>query len=707
MQLFPERIIDLWNKCEVRVIILLSLVLQTILIIFGNRRKLTNRVWIKIIVWSAYLSADWVATVALGNLASSIGDSKDRTTTTDSALQEFWAPFLLLHLGGPDSITAYSLEDNELWLRHFLGLIIQVGVAFYVFFRSWGNTALTFLTIPIFISGVIKYGERTYVLWSSSSEHFKDSLPSSPDSCQDFVKYIDDQDMRGKREEGSEEAMVIPQDGIHKEDNHLVLAYFLFNRTKFFFAERTLDEKERKCIHSMIKNKQNAIEAFKLVAVELGLMYDVLYTKAAIVYSRLGIILRCITFFSSISALVVFSTIIDTHVYPLTDISVTYLLLVGAALLELYALILLLLSDWAKLWLIKLKKAQHNPISKTLVDLFWRFYCHSQSLLTSKKRWSESMGQYNLISSCLKDVQYACFGVLKLPFIGKWLESKYLTSADVNADQLQEKILQYIKEQGNIVDKNDDVSSYYKHDIFLTQRGGFALERYKFTDIYWCTIGVEFADSFIIWHIATDLCYYGDLDDKYEGDVRKVLDPKCKISKCLSDYMCYLLVFRLSMLPKGISEVRYKETCAEVTTLLKQKRDDDISSESKAWKALLQKYEEANKALLQKYKDSSVEELFDMKDSQSLLKQACFLYMLLQQRVGDDFEKKWEIISAVWVEMLAYTAHHCEWREHAQQLWKGGELLTHVCLLVAHFGLSKQYFHNVLTQITPKKPHEP
>ncbi|TXG68596.1 hypothetical protein EZV62_003531 [Acer yangbiense] len=296
------------------------------------------------------------------------------------------------------------------------------------------------------------------------------------------------------------------------------------------------------------------------------------------------------------------------------------------------------------------------------------------------------MGQYNLISSCLKEVKRACFGVPKLPFIGKWLENKYLTSADVNADHLQEKILRYIKEQGNAVDKNDDVSSYYKHDIFLTQRGGFVLERYKFTDIYWCPMSVEFVDSLIIWHIAIDICYYGDLDDKYEGDVRKVLNPKCKISKCLSDYMCYLLVFCLSMLPKGISEIRYKETCAEVTTLLKQKRVDDISSESKAWKALLQKYEEANKVLLEKYKDSSVEELFDMKDSQSLLKQACFLYMLLQQRVRDDYEKKWEIISAVWVEMLAYTAHHCEWREHAQQLRKGGELLTYDCFLVAHFG---------------------
>ena len=49
------------------------------------------------------------------------------------------------------------------------------------------------------------------------------------------------------------------------------------------------------------------------------------------------------------------------------------------------------------------------------------------------------------------------------------------------------------------------------------------------------------------------------------------------------------------------------------------------------------------------------------------------------------------MISEVWVEMLGYAATHCEWKEHAQQLCKGGELLTHVCLLMAHLGLSQQY----------------
>ncbi|KAJ6410551.1 hypothetical protein OIU84_007323 [Salix udensis] len=143
--------------------VLLSLLLQTILIICGPLRKTSARVWIRILVWSAYLSADMVATVALGNLARSQGDSSgDRSKKANNSIQAIWAPFLLLHLGGPDTITAYSIEDNELWLRHLLGLVVQVGVAFYVFSRSWGSSILPFIAIPMFIAGIIKYSERTW-----------------------------------------------------------------------------------------------------------------------------------------------------------------------------------------------------------------------------------------------------------------------------------------------------------------------------------------------------------------------------------------------------------------------------------------------------------------------------------------------------------------------------------------------------------------
>lgn len=76
----------------------------------------------------------------------------------------FWAPFLLLHLGRPNTITAYFSEDNKLWLRHFHGLVVQVLGAAYVFVQAWTTAKLNFLAIPMFIAGTIKYGEKTRAL---------------------------------------------------------------------------------------------------------------------------------------------------------------------------------------------------------------------------------------------------------------------------------------------------------------------------------------------------------------------------------------------------------------------------------------------------------------------------------------------------------------------------------------------------------------
>ena len=136
--------------------------------------------------------ADWVATVALGVISNNPGDTtesigKDGSLIDEIQLTAFWARFLLLHLGGPNTITAYSIEDNELWLRHLLGLGVQTGVAVYIFLTAWTGSELSILSIPMFCVGIIKYGERTWVLMSSSNAQFRESiltpLPIIPNSC--------------------------------------------------------------------------------------------------------------------------------------------------------------------------------------------------------------------------------------------------------------------------------------------------------------------------------------------------------------------------------------------------------------------------------------------------------------------------------------------------------------------------------------------
>ncbi|TXG68347.1 hypothetical protein EZV62_003282 [Acer yangbiense] len=650
MQLFPEKLINIWNGWEVRVLVLGSLILQIVLIILGSRRKFTASLKVRIPVWSAYLIADSVASIALGTLATSKADCDDKLSESGNALQAFWAPFLLLHLGGPDTITAYSLEDNGLWKRHFLGLVLQTGVAFYVFLRSWSNSALTFIAIPMFITGIIKYGERTFVLRSSSAD-FKESRLS--------FTLLD-----------------LPPEYIIPDSSYLVQAYFLFKSSAYLFANMILDYYGPYDLSYLIINKLSAEDAFKLIEAELGFMYDVLYTKATIVYSHFGIIFRCISFFSSVSVLIIFSTIIDIHAYPIADISLTYSLLVAAVFLEIYALILFLLSDWTKIWLlIKLKTSEYNPTSRKLFHLLSRVfsYFHSPTVIGSPKRWSRSMAQFNLISYCLKDksVTRIVDFISKLVGINYW----YLTQEDVDAnlqklifEQLQDKSKKIICNFDDYVDKRKSLKE------LLDGRGDYGLK--------WSTTELDFDHCLLVWHIATDLCYYPDKFSLHR-----------EISKHLSDYMLYLLHFCPSMLPKGISfETKYKDTCKAIKRTISK------------WKVISYHHWSPGlvcNLLLQDYYMKDEQGQGEGEGDMSVLHLGCRLAKELQSK-----KIEWKTINEVWIDMLTYAANRCAWKEHEQQLTNGSELLTYVSLLMAHLGLSEQYKMKMMKTILERPDRE-
>ena len=118
-------------------LVLVSLTLQQTLLHLGSRRRYSVETWIRICLWFLYLSADSVATVALGVIFNNPGCSCDcNDSLLHNDLTAFWAPFLLLHLGGQDTITAYAVQDNELWLWHLLVLLVQLAVAHTVLAHS-------------------------------------------------------------------------------------------------------------------------------------------------------------------------------------------------------------------------------------------------------------------------------------------------------------------------------------------------------------------------------------------------------------------------------------------------------------------------------------------------------------------------------------------------------------------------------------------
>ncbi|XP_006446043.2 uncharacterized protein LOC18052878 [Citrus clementina] len=637
MQSFSEEATIFWNQWEIRILVLLSLAFQTILTIFGSRRKFTEKFWIQFLVWSSYLSADWVAIAALSKLARSDNACEDKSPKSNGELQlhAFWAPFLLIHLGGPDTITAFSLEDNELWLRHFLSLVVQFGVAIYVYLRFWSTDVLTYIATPILIVGAFKYGERVFVLYSSSKERLtKFSLPDFTDDVRDLLW-----------------------------------------QCELLFTSQFLDCGEVEWFRSRILEKISEKDIFKITAFELGFMYDFLYTKAKMIYSGLGIAARCFSLLSSVTALVLFPIFIDIPAHPLADIIISCLLLIGTIFTDLYGFILHVFSYWTKFYLSKYSNRSH-PDRSTYDATFF-----SHPLLGNHKRWCRSMGQLNLLSYCIKgEKTKPSVVVSKLLAINKTLRNQwYVTWADVS-DDLENLIFRELKEKVDKVDKNPEEPFYSTAEgrrIMSSGRGDYVLEE-RYNALSWlleCTALKPYGYNLLAWHIATELCYREDLDKHCHGNP-DTLRRSCKISKCLSDYMFYLLVVCPSLMPEetDLLETIYKHTCCDIIP-------HDYNQHSSG--------SEASPPL-----QMTAEEWQDQEYFPSAARPGRWLGQQLQCLASEEgwtYDKKWKMISEVWVEIWAYAASQSTWNEHGQHLSKGGELLTHVRLLMAHLGLSSQY----------------
>ncbi|KAI9381480.1 hypothetical protein POPTR_015G112012v4 [Populus trichocarpa] len=593
----PEEVLNLWNNWEIRGMVLLSLLLQTILIIFGPRRKTNARSWIRVLVWSAYLSADVVATVALGNLARSQGDSSgDSSEKANNSIQAFWAPFLLLHLGGPDTITAYSIEDNELWLRHLLGLVVQVIVAFYVFSRSWGSGILTFIAIPMFVVGIAKYAERTWVLWSSCSKSLKNSSLSDFGGSYYLVR-------------------TPPQD---QQRDYLLQANVFSYISKFMMQDLVPGIPELIRSRELI-SKNKADGAFKVVEAELGLVYDMLYTKAPLIYSRGGIILRFISSLLSVTAFITF----------------------------------------------QLRK------------------------LPRSERWSRSISQYNLISSSFESEPHRCLGLLG---IDEMMRQMHVTRKDLNGE-LQDLIFGHLRKKAEKIKEDLNVFDKNLRSKVIRQRGDGVLEREGLLREYkWCTTEVEFSRSILVWHLATEVCYR---DDNKDG---RNVSKEYGTSRCLSEYMMYLLVIRPNMLSKGFGDdEEYQETLRDLL-LLKYSRQGYQCTLRDLWGLKDggpddEGYQRTLRELRNSKSRGYDDRLFqtEWKTEKSVLRGVA---VLANQLLSLEPENRWWMIREVWIEMVAYAAAHCPWKEHTHQLRRGGELLTHVSLLMLHLGLTEQYEYN-------------
>ncbi|XP_048543523.1 uncharacterized protein LOC125522511 [Triticum urartu] len=100
-----------WDEWQLRVLVLGSLFVQYLLFFSSVVRRPALPSWFRLLFWLAYLGGDALAIYALATLFNRHKQQEQLA----AGLEVLWAPVLLIHLGGQHLITAYSIEDNELW----------------------------------------------------------------------------------------------------------------------------------------------------------------------------------------------------------------------------------------------------------------------------------------------------------------------------------------------------------------------------------------------------------------------------------------------------------------------------------------------------------------------------------------------------------------------------------------------------------------
>ncbi|XP_034684987.1 uncharacterized protein LOC117913958 [Vitis riparia] len=681
------------NDWLLRVFILVSLFSQIQLLLLGNRRKYTPGNWLRSIIWQAYATKDAIIDISIGALFKWQGTSEDNSSQQNDLIKAFWLPFLLQHLGGPDTITAYSLEDNELWKRQFIQLLLKFVWASSIFLRSWKSRPLNIITIPMFVTGLIKYGEKTWFLRSASSNHFRKTKIRHEENSDTETIHTEPRDEESSDEEPScacecYAAFMAEYDGVSyaafmtgcdckkaeventpspdpRNESILVAAPLqkaieFFPKFKRLFTDVVLKPtylEQSKSFFNNISWKQ----AFEVIEIELGFIYDIFYTKPMKVSDEWGLVRRFICLFSEISTFIGFMKI-DGHECSTTDVIITWLLLVGAIVEEIYSIILLCSSDRTMNWLNKQGKTRVTRICKAISS------CRLPYLFPANKRWSDSMARYNLISYSLKNLPIKFSEVWKFFCIPRMLDECSSKNSDV-PKYLKKLIFEQLQE------KSRHAPGIKEAKELCADRGKRTLEEMKcFCTLRWSIEG-EFDACILLWHVATDLCYYTDLNKKSSPTE----NSNREASKLLSDYMVYLLVKHPVMLPDGIGQIRFQDSCAKATEIFKCVKDRIQACE----RLLLQVNTEIPPLKVKGER------------SKSVLSDACRLAKSLQsleKKEEWNCEKKWEMMSRVWVEMLCYASCHCPPNRHAEELKNGGELLTHVWLLMAHFGITEHVY---------------
>ncbi|CAL5033724.1 unnamed protein product [Urochloa decumbens] len=294
------RAVDFWNEWAIRIATSASLATHVLLIVLAETRRHSARPELTFALWLTYQVLDTAGSYALAHLSLDTTGPSDK----EQIMVAFWAPFLLLHLGGPDNVGAYSLDDDKLSWRKFFGSLWKaIGAVYIVFTKIFlANSGPLSLSSMIMINiGMFRFFEMAVAIlrslrkkaWASSNKN-QPPVDFSISHCNEGALKI----AQGQWQCCGCRALF--DSSVELNSPNLETSRKIFN----------LGWKDM-C---------------KVVEIEASLIYDMLYTKASVVYTIGGYFHRFISPIATSAAIFLFSQYPKNNVER-PDLIITYMVL--------------------------------------------------------------------------------------------------------------------------------------------------------------------------------------------------------------------------------------------------------------------------------------------------------------------------------------------------------------------------------------------
>ncbi|KAK1668055.1 hypothetical protein QYE76_056214 [Lolium multiflorum] len=513
-----EVVVPAWKEWGLRSLVLLSLTFQVTLLILAEFRRHIDSGVLKTLAWSAYMVADATAIYVLGHL------SVITSRSAEHELLALWAPFLLLHLGGQDKITAYAIEDNKLWLRHLQTLAVQVAAAAYVISGSSivRSPLLLPATVVMFMVGVVRYGERVWSLKRAASNPSAGNYKSDIGRRR-FNLSVPDSVIRRL---SPAEALLL--------NGHMLLDLakdrFKGPLPRLFLCGPGNED-------SQLRGEE---ELYKVAEMQLSLLHDVFYTKAEATHTWHGLCVRVLSALATAVAFSLFNLVLllgarhhpeaelKAKGYSRADVAVTYVLFVGAMVLETSSLLRAMLSSWTCALLVK-----HGSEGSSLCNWLARVPLCLRRLVRAaewrrRRSWKRSMGQLNLVQLCVRSRASRYKKMARWMRLEDWWNTVAYSGPSVPISACARKLLL----------KSMKARQWGREEF--ESRGLYG-------DPAWVADS-KLDERILIWHIATEIYLFWYKKDLQEQQAEAAADGDgdgavelVEVAQALSNYMLFLL----------------------------------------------------------------------------------------------------------------------------------------------------------------------